>query len=69
MASKTDSRLRRVASPKARMPARAPVSLKSDDPLYLQVVVLQGRCKLVRRAFAADGGVLGGEVPRLTASW
>lgn len=38
MASRTDTRPRRAASPKARPPARAPVSVKSDDPLYLQVV-------------------------------
>jgi len=38
MASQTDTRPRRAASPKARLPARAPVSLKSDDLLYLQVV-------------------------------
>ena len=38
MVSKTDTRPRRAASPKARPPARAPVGAKSDDPLYLQVV-------------------------------
>jgi DNA-binding GntR family transcriptional regulator len=38
MALQTDTRPRRAASPKARVPACAPISLKSDDPLYLQVV-------------------------------
>src|ERR1700742_4238118 len=38
MASRTDTRLRRVASPKARPTARAPVSAKTGDPLYVQVV-------------------------------
>ena len=38
MALKTDTRPRRAASPKARPPSRAPASVKSDDPLYLQVV-------------------------------
>src|SRR5262249_59709164 len=37
MGSKTDTP-RRAASPKARTPARTPLSVKSDDPLYLQVV-------------------------------
>src|SRR5215468_1796307 len=38
MASKTEPRPRRAASPKARPLARAPVSANSGDPLYLQVV-------------------------------
>jgi GntR family transcriptional regulator len=38
MASKTDTRSRRAASPKARLPSRASAGVKSDDPLYLQVV-------------------------------
>jgi DNA-binding GntR family transcriptional regulator len=38
MASKTDIKPRRAASPKARLSVRAPVSAKSDDPLYMQVV-------------------------------
>ena len=38
MALKTDTRPRGAASPKARTPARAPVNVKSNDPLYLQVV-------------------------------
>src|SRR3954467_4184650 len=36
MASKTDTRLNRASSPKARTPLR--VNVASDDPLYLQVV-------------------------------
>src|SRR5258708_2320335 len=38
MTLKTDTRPRRAASPKATTPARARVSVKSNDPLYLQVV-------------------------------
>jgi GntR family transcriptional regulator len=38
MVSRTDARLRRAASPKARPSARAPVDARSSDPLYLQVV-------------------------------
>ena len=38
MASKTDTRARKADSPKARHAARAPADVKSDDPLYLQVV-------------------------------
>jgi GntR family transcriptional regulator len=38
MVSRTESRPRRAASPKARPSARASVSVKSDDPLYAQVV-------------------------------
>jgi GntR family transcriptional regulator len=38
MVSRTDTRPRRAASSKARPSARAPVSARSGDPLYLQVV-------------------------------
>ena len=38
MASKTDTRTRKGNSPKGRSPARAPAEVKSDEPLYLQVV-------------------------------
>src|ERR1700746_215036 len=38
MASKTDTKQRRAGPPKAGLPARASVGLKSDGPLYLQVV-------------------------------
>ena len=37
MASKTETRPRRAASPKARTPVRS-VASRSDDPLYLQLV-------------------------------
>src|SRR5690349_16413459 len=38
MASKTETRVRRATSPKGRPQTRAPAEVKSDDPLYLQVV-------------------------------
>src|ERR1044072_3648208 len=38
MASKTETRTRKANSLKARPQTRAPAELKSDDPLYLQVV-------------------------------
>jgi DNA-binding GntR family transcriptional regulator len=38
MVSKTDTRPRRAASPKARPSARAPIGAGSGDPLYMQVV-------------------------------
>ena len=38
MASKTETRVRKANSPKARPQTRAPAEVKSDDPLYLQVV-------------------------------
>jgi GntR family transcriptional regulator len=38
MGSKTETRARRAGQPKGRPQVRAPVSIKSDDPLYLQVV-------------------------------
>ena len=38
MASKTETRARRANSPKVRPQTRAPAEVKSDDPLYLQVV-------------------------------
>ena len=37
MASKTETRPRHAASPKARTPVRS-VASRSDDPLYLQLV-------------------------------
>ena len=38
MVSKTDTKLRRPGSPKARLPARASAGVRPDEPLYLQVV-------------------------------
>ena len=38
MASKTETRARKANSPKVRPQTRAPAEVKSDDPLYLQVV-------------------------------
>ena len=38
MASKTETRARKANSPKVRPKTRAPADVKSDDPLYLQVV-------------------------------
>src|SRR6195952_3995482 len=38
MASKTETGARRATSPKVRPQTRAPTEVKSDDPLYLQVV-------------------------------
>src|SRR6266403_2428203 len=38
MASKTETRTRKANSPKVRPQTRAPANVKSDDPLYLQVV-------------------------------
>src|SRR3954466_8139275 len=38
MASKTETRARKTGSPKVRPQTRAPAEVKSDDPLYLQVV-------------------------------
>ena len=38
MASKTETRTRKANSPKVRPQTRAPAEVKSDDPLYLQVV-------------------------------
>src|SRR5215218_349571 len=38
MASKTETRARKAGSPKARPQTRASAEVKSDDPLYLQVV-------------------------------
>ena len=38
MASKIDIKTRRASSPKGGSQTRAPVSVKSDEPLYLQVV-------------------------------
>src|ERR1700761_3132943 len=38
MASKTDTKPRRTGPPKAGMPQRASDTLKSEGPLYLQVV-------------------------------
>src|ERR1700712_3295491 len=38
MASKTETGARRATSPKVRPQTRAPAEVKSDDPLYLQVV-------------------------------
>src|SRR4030081_1870042 len=38
MASKTETRARKANSPKVRPQTRAPAEIKSDDPLYLQVV-------------------------------
>src|ERR1700722_1726356 len=38
MASRTEMKARRASSPKGGAPARAPAGVKSDDPLYLQVV-------------------------------
>src|ERR1700753_4132813 len=38
MVSKTDIKPRRTAPPKAGLPPRAPATLTSDAPLYLQVV-------------------------------
>src|ERR1700733_15713490 len=38
MASKTDTKQRGAGPPKAGLPARASVDLKSGGPLYLQVV-------------------------------
>ena len=38
MASKTETRLRRAGPPKGGLPTRTPAVVRSDDPLYLQVV-------------------------------
>src|SRR5882724_7814239 len=38
MASKTETRARRAGPPKGGPQTRAPLTVKSDDPLYLQVV-------------------------------
>src|SRR3954469_9357407 len=38
MASKTETRTRKPNSPKGRPQTRAPAEVRSDDPLYLQVV-------------------------------
>src|SRR5260370_16746422 len=38
MASKTEVRTRKASTPKVRPQTRAPAEVKSDDPLYLQVV-------------------------------
>src|SRR5580698_6074170 len=38
MASKTEMKARRASPPKGGPQTRAPVGIKSDDPLYLQVV-------------------------------
>ena len=38
MASKTETRARKANSPKVRPQTRVPAEVKSDDPLYLQVV-------------------------------
>src|SRR5882757_4483756 len=38
MASKTETRARKANSPKVRPQTRAPAEVKSDEPLYLQVV-------------------------------
>jgi GntR family transcriptional regulator len=38
MASKTETRARKATSPKTGMRSRAPAEVKSDEPLYLQVV-------------------------------
>ena len=38
MASKTETRLRRAGPPKGGLPKRTPAVVRSDDPLYLQVV-------------------------------
>src|SRR5262245_16197210 len=38
MASKTETRVRKANSPKGRSQTRAPAEVRSDDPLYLQVV-------------------------------
>src|SRR5881628_162268 len=38
MASKTETRAHKASSPKVRPQTRAPAEVKSDEPLYLQVV-------------------------------